>query len=122
MRKERDSRKDKDLLLYPFDVMKFGTADDPCFGKLYDLTSEECQNCGDHEVCAIAFVRKLGSKRIQAELDTHAKDLEIDQLELDMDIKKFIKVKVERNFSQNRAVSMASKKYHVGKERITNLI
>lgn len=41
--------------LKPIDITQFGTENDPCFGKLYDVTANECKQCGDCQLCAIVF-------------------------------------------------------------------
>lgn len=112
-RKERNSPKPEGLLLTTFDVMDFGSEDDPCFGKLYDLTADECQNCGDHEVCAIAFIRILSQKRLKTESEINTKDLEIDRLERDKEIRDWFKAKEGSAFSRKRILSMAHKRFHV---------
>lgn len=75
-RRERDSEVPDKLLLQPLDLSKFGTENDPCFGKLYDLKADECQICGDFEICAVAFSQKLNGKRLKFEETNKMKDLE----------------------------------------------
>ena len=40
----------------PVDITKFGSEDDPCFGKYYDLTVKQCKICGDADFCKIKMM------------------------------------------------------------------
>jgi len=88
-RKPRDSKIPDAELLIPFDVAKFGSEDDPCFGKLYSLTEPECLHCGDNEFCGTVFANDANRKRIAQENKGTALDMEIDTLELEQDIKDY---------------------------------
>lgn len=48
-----------DFLLRGFDAKKFGSVDDPCFGKLYKMSTQECSNCGDSEFCSVVYSRSI---------------------------------------------------------------
>jgi hypothetical protein len=122
MRKERDSKVAKEELIFPFDVTKFGSEEDPCFGKLYDLTEPECQACGDHELCGISFMAKLKQKRIAYESDTPVKDLKIDNLELGKEVKDFYRVKITQGFTDRRIKSMINKKFHIHQTKIEEIM
>ena len=63
--------------LEPIDVSILGTDEDPCFGKLYDLTTEECHRCGDSEFCAIKMAQTMKLKR--GEIESKQKFLDIDE-------------------------------------------
>jgi hypothetical protein len=121
MRSSRNSGVLPEELLVPFDVSKFGGADDPCFGKEYDLTTDECQSCGDVEVCSIAFVRTLGKKRLEYEQELPMRDLEIDKLEMSSEVYQFVTDKVALGFKLPRAISMASKKFHYHPDKILEI-
>lgn len=75
-RDPRDSKVPDKMLLVPFDATKFGSEEDPCFGKLYDLNADECHICGDVEICAIAFMHKSREVRTELEAAHKYKDLE----------------------------------------------
>ena len=64
-------------LMEPINIAQFGTEDDPCFGKLYNLSTPECKRCGDSELCAIVMAQNNHTKRLEIEADTRFKDLEI---------------------------------------------
>jgi len=100
MRKIRDSKIPDEALLRPFDVTKFGSDDDPCFGKLYSLTAEECMVCGDHEICAIVFANSAHGKRITEEKKNQNLDLQIDKLELEKDVNDLNKRLVKNGFGR----------------------
>lgn len=72
-------------LMKPINIEMFGSADDPCFGKMYSPIASECQKCGDCEICAIVTAQKGAvTKRISFESKHALKDLE----EVDQEIKK----------------------------------
>lgn len=74
MRKKKEV---KGNILTPIKLEDIGLEDkDPCFGKGYDLSTEECKQCGDSELCAIAFANALGKTRKQLEQANSYKDLE----------------------------------------------
>jgi hypothetical protein len=60
----------------PITLESLGTADDPCFGKLHDPRSGDCQRCGDNEFCALAMGQLTHQKRLQVEATQTFKDLE----------------------------------------------
>jgi len=62
--------------LVPIDIDSIGTNGDPCFGKGYDLTTNECKMCGDSELCCIKFAAALGKTRKELEKENDYKDLE----------------------------------------------
>lgn len=84
--------------LEPVDVSILGTDEDPCFGKLYDLTTEECQRCGDSEFCAIKMAQTLKLKRSDIESKQRFLDIEEEVKTNDIvdnlsDIKKMMRKK-----------------------------
>ena len=98
-RKSRDkiSKKKLDLRL-PISIDKFGTADDPCFGKHNDPRCDECKRCGDAEICAIAMGQTNHLLRSEQEMKSAFKDLEElnipqekDKKKLTRDIKKRVR-------------------------------
>ena len=62
-------------LLKPLDILSLGGDNDPCFGKEYDLTMDECRRCGDSELCSIAFSQKLNLQRQDIENRKDFKDV-----------------------------------------------
>lgn len=83
MAKEKKKKK-RDLMditkvdpLSAIDIDSIGASSDPCFGKGYDLTTNECKLCGDSELCCIKFAASLGKTRKELEKDNNYKDLEI---------------------------------------------
>lgn len=62
--------------LVPIDIDSIGSNGDPCFGKGYDLTTNECKMCGDSELCCIKFAAALGKTRKELEKENNYKDLE----------------------------------------------
>ena len=76
-------KRQKEIDLSKQDIFKplssvdvLGTKNDPCFGKLYDLTTSECKQCGDSELCSICFAQSLNKKRSDIEKENRFKDLD----------------------------------------------
>lgn len=93
------------------DLMLIGTNGDPCFGKGYDLSTKECKQCGDSEICAFKMAQALGKTRKELEETKHYKDLDV--LEDVNGIKKFMR-KLKRNGESRREiVKKASMKFEV---------
>lgn len=57
-------------------ISDIGSENDPCFGKLYDLTTPECKMCGDSELCCIKTAEYLGKSRKELEQKNDYKDLD----------------------------------------------
>ena len=114
----RQSRKravEPDTFLTPIDIRDFGDFEkDPCFGKLYDLGADECQICGDFELCAIAFAQRQNQKRIEAEKETKTKDLELNELDFRRALKKYYEGLVfSGKYSKIRALRKTARRHHI---------
>jgi hypothetical protein len=118
----RDSEVPGKILLTPFDVTKFGSEDDPCFGKLYSLSAIECTNCGDIEFCAVAFAQKQHLARAQAEKSQEILLTQVAEMELNKSIKAYINKKLLSGISKTRLVIIAAKKFNKTKAEINKLI
>lgn len=117
----RKSRKEieieeKDLLEY-FDPTEFGTVKDPCFGKLFSLTAEECSICGDAIFCA----NKQKLKLQQTLLDTASVTNELLSLESSA-LEKYIKAKIEAGKSLKLTRKLAKKKFKASTKEINLII
>lgn len=99
----------------PLDIVDFssiGNPDtDPCFGKGYDLSTKECKQCGDSELCALKMAQALGKTRKELEEQNHYKDLDI--LEDVEGIKKFMRKLKRKGESRRDIVKKASIKFEV---------
>lgn len=124
-RKPRKRTKGVDLLeqpLTPIDITKFGGKDDPCFGKHHDLKAEECRNCGDSELCAIAMSHYNLKLRQKEELQNSFKDMEDTEQDLkEKKVRKYLKKKIEKGISENLAFKKASKRYDLPFFRIKEI-
>lgn len=83
MSKKKDKRKPRqtdqtevDFTKPIIGIEKFGTANDPCFGKLYDPRTDECSRCGDCELCSIALGQMNHKLRDKTEAENAYKDIE----------------------------------------------
>lgn len=64
-------------LLHPIPLEKFGSEDDPCFGKHHSPKAEECRRCGDADICLIYTTQRLHLQRGKREAKQKFKDTEI---------------------------------------------
>lgn len=97
--------------LKPIDLTKIGTNGDPCFGIGYDLSTKECKQCGDSELCALKTAQSLGKTRKELEEQNHYKDLDV--LEDVVGIKKFMRKLKRQGKTRKEVVTAASKKFEV---------
>jgi hypothetical protein len=106
-RKSRDkvsSKVDITKPLQKIDIMKFGTDDDPCFGKLHDFTADECRRCGDQVICQIVFNQKTLGLRGKIEEENRFKDLELINIEATSYAKEKLKSGKTKSFVTKRLV------------------
>ena len=97
--------------LIPIDLASIGASNDPCFGKGYDLSTRECKQCGDSELCALKMSQVLGKTRKELEKENKYKDLDVLE---DVDgIKKFMR-RLKRKGEKRRAIVLqAAEKFEV---------
>ena len=96
------------------DFKSIGSKEDPCFGKSYDLTTDECKMCGDSELCCAVFAQALGKTRKKLEDENHFKDLDvlIDKTA----ISKTIKSSIKKGLSKKEILETLRKKYEITKD------
>lgn len=128
-KKERKSRKklskktDMTKPILPMDILKFGTDEDPCFGKLHDLTEDACKRCGDSSLCSIVLNQDTKKLRAKEEKDGRFKDIELSApAPTEKDIKKFIKAKLEKGTITVLIKKQVIKKFGISKEEASKLI
>jgi hypothetical protein len=101
-------------LMKPVDITVFGTDDDPCFGKHYDLKADECQRCGDHEFCAIAMGQTLNKNRKMIEKTSDFLDVieEVPTKSLStVKMKKLVKTRIAKDYSFLKTYKTIKAKY-----------
>lgn len=91
-----------------------GSKKDPCFGKLFDLTTSECKQCGDSELCAICFAQSMNKTREDIEKENHFKDL--DTLVDIKGVKKYIRALKRKDKPKKEIINMVIKKFEITKE------
>jgi len=97
--------------LIPIDLASIGTNGDPCFGKGYDLSTRECKQCGDSELCALKMSQVLGKTRKELEKENKYKDLDVLE---DVDgIKKFMRRLKRKGEKRRSIVLQAAEKFEV---------
>lgn len=105
-------------LLEPVDISTIGSNADPCFGVGYDLTTKECQSCGDSELCVMKTSQKLGKTREELQsknnfLDSHNIDEEA--------VKKLIR-KLKRNGLEKKEIlDKVQIKYELTRKEVRKL-
>lgn len=117
-KKKRESRSvevAKVNLLKPLDLDKLGTAEDPCFGQLFDPKAEECKICGDCEICSIIMGQKLHLQRNQLEQESKFKDL--DEVEILKDPTTIITNRLKR--AEGKWVSLDNLKKELNRKGLT---
>lgn len=93
------------------DFNVIGSNMDPCFGKGYDLSTKECKQCGDSELCAFRVAQVLGKTRKELEDKNHYKDLDVLE---DVDgMKKFMRKLKRSGMSRREIVKKTSLKFEV---------
>jgi hypothetical protein len=108
----KDLIKTTDLTI-PVNVEMLGGKDDPCFGKHFNPATEECQRCGDSEICCIVLGQMNTVNRKFIEKEHSFKDLEEDSIP-DID-KKVIRKKIKARIRE--IIRMAGGK-GISEERI----
>ena len=117
--KTREPReKTKANLMEPIDITIFGTDDDPCFGKGYNLSTPECKRCGDSELCAIVMGQNNHIKRKVIEKDNRFKDLEIVEKQANPALVERVKIKKEEGLTRTEIIKKAKNTYGSTRDEI----
>lgn len=119
-RKSRDSEIPKKYLMEPFDVLKLGSDEDPCFSKLWDPRNDICQSCGDIEVCGIAFSQLTRKKEIEIEGSREFLDMR-DVQSREKQIRKFVRKRVDK-YEEVDLIRLISRRFRLTKEKAITFI
>ena len=117
-RKEREASVKPSQLLKPLDFTKFGSEDDPCFGKLYDLSAAECKICGDQELCGVVFSQNMHSVRAKVEDKTKFKDLDLPRDFDNPTLIKWIKQKIKEKLKRPDIITLGMDLYGLTKSEM----
>lgn len=98
-------------ILTPIKLSDLGSENDPCFGKLYDLTQDECKMCGDSEICCIKTAEYLGKTRKELEEKHQYKDL--DNLVDVVGAKKYYRTLKRKNKTKKEIIEAIRTKYEL---------
>jgi len=118
MREPRENIKGEDLL-FPVDIFKLGSKDDPCFGKLHDLKHPACSVCGDADFCAIVKAQNMHIKRTQIESEGRFKDKEEAEFLLEEKtekVKQYIEECTEKGLPKSLILVRGKVKFNLTKE------
>lgn len=122
-RKKLSKKVDITRPIQSFDIDKLGTDEDPCFGKLHDLTADECKRCGDCTICQIVFNQGTLLDRAKEEKEGRFKDLELGEGKPDKKtIKKYIKAKLKDKVLSVKIKKQVVSKFGITKEEASKLI
>ena len=111
MAKKKKVVTNKELdLMKPVDLTSLSSELD-CFGKEYDLSTDECKRCGDSEYCAIACSINLTPERKQLAQETKFKDEH--QTDIPFEVHSFIEKKLDRGTDDSKIVSRLVKRFKV---------
>lgn len=119
-RTPREKTKGVDLM-EPVDITQFGTKDDPCFGKEYNLSTPECKRCGDSELCAIVMGQNNNLKRKDIESKNRFKDLEIAKKEDNPALVEWVKAKIAEGLTRSEITVKAKKTYGSSRAEIKEI-
>lgn len=106
-------------LLKPVNIMELGS-DLDCFGKEYDLSTDECKRCGDSEFCAIASAANLHGERAKVEKKVEFKD--ISDQDISVKIHEFIEKKLDRDIPHKKIISRLVKRFGMDKKAARKLM
>jgi len=106
----------------PLDLTKFGSDEDPCFGKLYDLNTKQCKLCADADFCAIKMAQSQSVNRKELNKQNDFIDeFEISDVKLDKTtkkkVKKFMLRRIEQGVKPILVRKKAIKKYSITKDQ-----
>lgn len=105
--------------LTPLSLEELGSSNDPCFGTAYDLSTKECKQCGDSELCAIKMSQTLKITRKELEEKNQYKDL--DTLEDVAGMKKYIRGLIRKGKERKEIVQKTSEKFEVPKKIVRKI-
>lgn len=105
--------------LAPLSLEEIGSNGDPCFGTAYDLSTKECKQCGDSELCAIKMSQNLKITRKELEEKNQYKDL--DTLEDVAGMKKYIRGLIRKDKERKEIVQKTSEKFEVPKKIVRKI-
>ena len=127
---KRESRKklakkvDMSKPIMPIDITKFGTDDDPCFGKLHDLTEDACKRCGDSSICSIVMNQDTLKLRANEEKNGRFKDLELAGIKKSdpKEIKSYIKKLQDKGTMRLMIRKKVMSKFGLDRDEVNKLI
>lgn len=105
--------------LKPINIYELGGDNDPCFGKQYDLSADECNRCGDSELCAIATAQNLNGIREKIEKETEFKDIQNEVG--NKKVENYIKKRIDKGYDLSRIKKLVKKKFRLKSKEIRKL-
>lgn len=106
-------------LLSQIDINDIGSKTDPCFGKEYDLSTNECKQCGDSELCSIKTASKLGKTREELEKERGFLDIE-SRIDV-VGVKKYMRSLIRKGDSKKEIIVKVMPKYAITKDEARKL-
>lgn len=103
-------------MLKPLDIEKFGSKNDPCFGKLYNLGTKECKRCGDSEICGSVFSQYLNKERKNIESTTRFKDIELSPAQ--RDVHNYIKKLKKKDYKDSKVIRLVKRMFRLNRDEV----
>ena len=104
--------------LQPVDFSNIGTPDDPCFGKHYNLSTDECKRCGDSELCSVLFAINLNKDRAKIEKKQEFKDLNDNNNQA---LENWVKSKKREGLSRAETIKKAKHLFGSSRDEVKKL-
>lgn len=118
-RKAREATLPKSKFMKPIDIKQFGSEDDPCFGKHYDLSDSICKRCGDSELCGVVYSQTtLKDKRKKVESKSRFKDMELDA---NSDLVQWVTEKKKEEMKRSEIIKKAKTMFGSSREEIKKI-
>ena len=106
--------------LEPIDLSLIGTKDDPCFGKLYNLSTDECKRCGDSELCGVVFSQAMSKARNKINKKSRFKDIELEA-DTNPSLTKWVASKKKEGLKRFEIIKLAKKTYGSSRHEIKTI-
>lgn len=118
-REPRNSNVKPGKFFKPLDVLRYGSEDDPCFGKLYEPMNEVCRLCGDIELCGIAFSGNL--KKNRENLEKEKSFLDLEEIGTNEKVLEFMKKRLQKGKLRNDILRITKKRFKITTQEFDEL-
>jgi len=113
-REKRKGPKDFDYFKV-IDITTIGSDNDPCFGKLYDLSEDTCRMCGDNARCAMVMAQGQNLDKSKQEKKNRFKDKEVAENDI---IKEYIIKEKSKGLKRFEVINKTKKKFGIKNKKM----